>query len=113
MDQELKQKWVDALRSGNYEQTTRQLRGSEDKFCCLGVLANIVDPDAWELRGNTWLWNGSAMVLPRITRKELGFVEYQDHRSDEYRALEQGYYSAMNDAGKSFSDLADEIEQNL
>lgn len=33
-------KWVAALRSGKYEQTTGTLRRG-DAFCCLGVLCNL------------------------------------------------------------------------
>ena len=51
MKQEVAEKWVAALRSGKYEQTTEKLRDiintdpSEPKltnsFCCLGVLCNL------------------------------------------------------------------------
>ena len=34
-------KWVAALRSGNYKQTQGRLK-KEDAFCCLGVLCDIV-----------------------------------------------------------------------
>ena len=39
----VKKKWIAALTSGEYEQGTGQLCGS-DGFCCLGVLASVVDP---------------------------------------------------------------------
>ena len=39
------QKWVDALRSGEYKQTRGALRGddegNEPKFCCLGVACDL------------------------------------------------------------------------
>lgn len=36
-----KEKWIAALRSGNYKQGTGKLYDSEtDAYCCLGVLAN-------------------------------------------------------------------------
>lgn len=34
-------KWVEALRSGKYEQGEYQLRTEDDKFCCLGVLCEV------------------------------------------------------------------------
>jgi hypothetical protein len=46
MSLELKQKWVDALRSGEYRQSKCGLR-TPDGFCCLGVLCDIVDPNGW------------------------------------------------------------------
>lgn len=40
MKPQIKQKWVDALRSGKYTQTRQCLRKG-DTFCCLGVLSDI------------------------------------------------------------------------
>lgn len=54
MDPELKARWVAALRSGDYEQTTgalrEQLRNKNcDGFCCLGVLSDLLPNVTWEL----------------------------------------------------------------
>lgn len=40
MNQEIKKLWVEALRSGRYQQTKKRLR-DEDGFCCLGVLCEV------------------------------------------------------------------------
>jgi hypothetical protein len=40
VDAQIKQKWIEALRSGNYEQTTGSLREG-NRYCCLGVLCAI------------------------------------------------------------------------
>ena len=45
---ELFDEWVEALRSGDYLQTTRKLK-QNSRYCCLGVLCNIVDPSKWRL----------------------------------------------------------------
>lgn len=44
MKPELRTKWVDALRSGDYQQTQGALRkkNSEYSYCCLGVLCQII-----------------------------------------------------------------------
>lgn len=50
MDIELKSKWVDALRSGNFKQGAGYLE-HDGKHCCLGVLCEIQDPEwkgLWE-----------------------------------------------------------------
>lgn len=39
---DLKTKWIAALRSGEYEQGKSSLE-DEGKFCCLGVLCNILE----------------------------------------------------------------------
>lgn len=37
-----KQEWVDALRSGDYQQAQGRLKGRRKRtFCCLGVLADL------------------------------------------------------------------------
>lgn len=43
MDAGIKKQWVEALRSGNYVQGTRRLRGGDDTFCCLGVLCDLAE----------------------------------------------------------------------
>lgn len=47
MNPEWKAKWVAALRSGNYQQGSGDLR-HDDRFCCLGVLCDLVDPTKWD-----------------------------------------------------------------
>jgi len=46
MDQELKDKWVKALQSGDYDQTHTTLR-DEEGFCCLGVLVDVANAGNW------------------------------------------------------------------
>ncbi len=47
MDNQLKEQWVKALRSGRYKQGIHALRTREDgqplEYCCLGVLCNIME----------------------------------------------------------------------
>jgi len=40
MNEQIKNKWVKALRSGEYEQGEGRLRCG-DKYCCLGVLTDL------------------------------------------------------------------------
>ena len=40
MDQNIKKQWVEALRSGKYEQGKEWLQ-YQGKFCCLGVLCDL------------------------------------------------------------------------
>ena len=41
MNPEVKQLWLDALRSGKYEQGKLMLRPTDNSYCCLGVLCEI------------------------------------------------------------------------
>ena len=38
------QKWIDALRSGKYEQGKGALQSSPDSYCCLGVACRVLSP---------------------------------------------------------------------
>ena len=54
MNQDIKQKWVTALRSGEYKQGFCRLRGEANNFCCLGVLCDLAAKDGagqWDLNG--------------------------------------------------------------
>jgi len=59
MKASLKQKWLEALRSGNYEQAIGLLCQYEMRegqvvprgYCCLGVLCDVMDPTKWKLDG--------------------------------------------------------------
>jgi hypothetical protein len=99
----IKKRWVEALRSGNYKQTTGALR-KDDGFCCLGVLCDIVDPKGWsfDFRAHRGL-----NFIPDITVLKLVGIEARE--ADEIRIL-----TNMNDTGgNTFSDIADWIEENL
>lgn len=43
-----KARWIAALRSGRYQQGEHVLRSEDNKFCCLGVACNLIDPSAWD-----------------------------------------------------------------
>jgi hypothetical protein len=69
MDDILADKWIAALRSGKYTQTTNALR-ADDRFCCLGVLCDISNKGKWSTdRGRDY----SAFVFENETciRKDL------------------------------------------
>lgn len=48
MDATLKAQWVEALRSGKYQQGYGALRKG-DQFCCLGVLCDVAQIGDWHL----------------------------------------------------------------
>lgn len=111
MDAELKAKWLEALRSGRYDQTTGQLRDG-NCFCCLGVLCDVFDPEAWDIGGigdvPEWSYGeghdqrSEVAVLPQNFRITYGISPaVQDH------------VVQMNDAGKTFSEIANYIEAKL
>lgn len=105
MNAELKAKWIEALRGGKYEQGQSFLR-YEGKFCCLGVLCDIVDPDGWDTNGSHI---GGANSFPDRTVLRICNVS-EDSGEKEHPLWPLAY---MNDSGKSFAEIADFIEANL
>lgn len=123
MDKDIKEKWLKALRSGDYQQCTGELVKELDNgsrgYCCLGVLAEIVDP-AREHPS----WQGyDSELLPIEFAKELGLespeVVSTNHRKSsdpEVKDTVNGNkdtLSGMNDSGSSFAEIADVIEEQL
>lgn len=122
MKQTIKEKWIAALRSGEYKQGQNQLKKG-DFFCCLGVLTDLYAKE----KGLTWIpnwrkdskevygdaavpsfhvvaWAGlkegnPTVVVPESIRGKTGF---------HCESLAQ-----MNDRGCTFEQIADTIEQQL
>ena len=104
MDPELKQKWIDALRSGKYQQARSQLRSGEG-FCCLGVLCDITNTEISAV-GSECIENGKIVGYEPI-RKMLGI-------SHDGSDAPMRYLWNLNDDKKwSFEQIADYIEGNL
>lgn len=105
MDKKIKAKWVEALRSGKYQQGKLSLRTTTkaaDKFCCLGVLCDVVQPESWHRTTAGWFNDGSQSQLPYELRIALGI-----------KSVTQVHLIDMNDTGARFSEIADYIEENL
>ena len=124
MDAEMKAKWVEALRSGKFEQATEQLK-SDGGYCCLGVLCIVagaswqhftgvdeetgdyLDLDNVPVANGECLSAGEDQELGSYAMKKFGIT------NDHQRIL-----VAMNDgiAGEPqqpFPVIADFIEKNL
>lgn len=92
MDEETKDKWVAALRSGKYKQCQNDLR-ADGGFCCLGVLADIKGVD-WHYRAD-------------FEREDESFL------LNEFAGIGDPYQKALahkNDGGWSFDQIANYIE---
>lgn len=108
MNQELKQYWIDALKSGKYQQGTQGfLRDGKHNYCVLGVLADILDPSDWKLaqcRGkHVWAWNGAHSIFcpPSKYKEKITGIPYSKlvQLNDETRL--------------AFEELADWIDQHV
>ena len=95
MNQKIKKKWVDALRSGNYLQGMGWL-AYEGQYSCLGVLCDVMCTFAC-------YYEGFIDALPHFVMKRAGLNKDVEHM----------LYYANDVAGYSFSEIADWIEENL
>jgi hypothetical protein len=103
MDAALKAKWVEALRSGKYEQAKGCLR-DDDGFCCLGVLADVIAPEWTHEHFNPLSDedNGLLEEAELLTKHGVNFAIREQKRLAE-----------LNDHGSTFAEIADYIEKNL
>jgi len=109
MNQEIKQRWIEALRSGEYQQGKESLFHC-GKFCCLGVLTDLYIKE----HGLQWnqesadLWNFETewAVLPRSVQIWAG-VPLRNPTIMNERA------TALNDNHHlSFNEIAALIEED-
>ena len=98
MDPVIKEKWVKALRSGEYEQGRGCFyNASNNSYCCVGVLAVVQNPGK-SIPAFFFRETASGVDSPWLLfNKAQGTVLYK-----------------MNDCeGKSFVEIADYIEKYL
>lgn len=121
------ERWVDALRSGEFKQGKHRLRtvnaDGPDEFCCLGVaceISGVVEfrqkpgsegsmlPASWRYEDASGSGNGT--LLPWAVMEWLGFSKANP--AVEYQGRSGGVQLAeLNDArGLSFNEIADLIE---
>jgi len=102
MNAELKTKWLEALRGGEYKQGDGFLR-TDAGFCCLGVLCDIVKP-VWKKGGGLGIEHdcGELDYPTESLLQEVGLDFLASRRVAE-----------MNDSGSTFAEIADWIEANV
>lgn len=109
MNQEIKQKWLEALRSGRYKQGTGVLRRVKEEYCCLGVLCDVVSPVGWdrEMLNSHYYYSYDSEYettdLPPALKTLVCITED-----------DAAHLISMNDSkGYTFDQIADWIEANL
>jgi hypothetical protein len=122
MKKEVAQKWVEALRSGEYQQSMKALKTVEASaesrtgYCCLGVLCDLSRVGSWRSTKSPELaayqtgneindyqnisWPPPEVLNWAGMRHNTGFID------------SQGYsLSNMNDDGATFEEIAALIER--
>lgn len=122
MKKEWADKWIKALRSGEYKQTTGMLNKNNESVCCLGVLCELwrqeqLIPMKWETHSsdnNSMGLFGEAAVVPTQISKEIvmyssiGCIDLpypaRDNEKKEIKLID------LNDKAKlTFPQIADVI----
>jgi hypothetical protein len=123
MNKEVKQKWIEALRSGMYKQGEGYLRQG-DKFCCLGVLCDLYlqenkDCEGWyfyslfqKTADPTKVFGilGENQVLPYSIAKWAGLPSKSPTVINNNTEV---FLDVLNDDGESFKSISDLIEESL
>lgn len=109
MPEELKNKWVKALRSGMYEQGRKALKTKDGKYCCLGVLQMVCT-------GRVQTENKKPVGLPTPNWLKLKNINFKSkggnlRRSDPFLDSLNRRAAEANDAGLTFDQIADAIEK--
>ena len=133
MNPQVKEMWVNALRSGEYNQATGKLKTPQG-FCCLGVLTDlyvkeknqewilqsnnpeVIDPEDYYtfeqdhdfLPNSVRVWAGLDSVCPEVMVENDDY--YEEYDADEYVSKE---LSDLNDNFALFDEIADLIESQL
>jgi len=112
---EVKAQWLAALRSGDYEQGHGIMRTLDNKFCCLGVLCDVLAPEEWHGTSMLGQYHGNdSLIFPSNIVTATAFDVDTNSAGD--RALALGLYrdlSERNDNGDSFDAIAEYIETNV
>jgi hypothetical protein len=96
--------WVDALRSGHYQQT-REVLYDHTGYCCLGVLVDVAAPEEWVTIGDQ---TGVASSGAKTSYGELSDKLRERFGLSDY---ECNFLMGANDEERwSFSEIADWIE---
>ena len=138
MRKEIAEQWVQALRSGQYKQTTTRLKNAEGGCCCLGVLCTLAPKSVGEFNDLSFEWvetvvednDGEYPCEPHEVRRD----HYEDSElptpvmtwagvsdscgtigNEFFRGRDGKEYQSLaelNDSGMSFAEIADIIENN-
>ena len=122
MNPRIKQRWLEALRSGEYKQTTGNLQNS-DGFCCLGVLCDlhakergmnwVRQTDGYELYGETQILPLSVQEWAGLDNDIGGLVDFE-YEGDGVMYVKSESLPEINDTwNKNFNEIADLIEAQI
>lgn len=119
MNAHIKENWVAALESGDYEQGVSLLAyedGESMKYCCLGVLCELAVEAGVAIKrkvGNTVTYgdNEYDATLPPVVMFWAGIEQEEGQFTD--RLGDNKYLAALNDDGMPFTEIAGIIRERF
>jgi len=120
MNEVIKQQWLAALRSGEYDQGRDRLRTDDGAFCCLGVLCDLhanATGSKWDSVDEDASYLGSETALPPAVQL-WAELDSEDGGKVRIGGDEPVWLAAHNDgdltrAKRTFLEIADAIEVQL
>lgn len=106
IEPEFKKKWLEALRSGKYEQGRLFLKNLSGKYCCLGVACDISNNGKWLPGSNCYNFeeseNGNIAEnhLPSTTK-----LEYFSDEKSPYIVVDDLTLDDRNEIRKKFGNV--------
>ena len=126
MNSEVKTKWLEALRGGEYKQTRYTLHSPNDGFCCLGVLCDIYtkefggscEYDEREYTCGYTLEVGDELAQVELPHCVVEWAGLEMCSPEVHVAVGDSDFvpttlAELNDEGKGFEYIADVIDHQL
>jgi len=111
MNPQIKQKWLNALRSNEYQQCRGRLH-TNSGFCCLGVLCDLYIKEnnvEWEINEDS----GKYMFQNKGADLPFSVIEWSGVDSGPPGNGQIGTLAALNDSETTFNEIANLIEKQL
>jgi hypothetical protein len=107
---ELRKKWIEALRSGRFKQGRTALR-TGDKYCCLGVACEIAGLSGVRGKNGIYTYNGRIEYVPLELQRALGLYSQDGAPRPD---CENPALTFMNDNMRAtFNEIATALETGV
>lgn len=117
MDATVKEKWIAALKSGDYKQTRNHLRVG-DSFCCLGVLCDLYkreQEDKGDTDSITWE-RDECSDIQRLSKDDDWVEDLPPNYVLDWAGLvgaDWNSLATLNDDGSTFDKIAEIINEQI
>ena len=110
MQPEILAAWIQALESGEYDQGRKVLRSTDNKYCCLGVVCDIVAGDEWYEK------ELASVRTPRLFHPygniDAGLLDNEACAQLRLSTIGMDTFAEVNDNGWTFAEIADAMKSD-